>query len=431
MTLAEMRHKFNEAITGLEELRAKDEMSADDEARAQALINEINDLGPKIQLRKNMENATAEFVTKESRGTVAGVVPDERAAQHQQQQSRGPRKSIGQRMIESDDFKRLQERQGNGVATLELASLFEERTLVTTGSLPTDYLEPQRIPGFQRPSDPFGSLRDVLTVGQTNSDALIFFQETAFTNNAEVVGEATATDGTSGTKPESALSFDQKTSAVETIAHWIPITKQTLWNAPELRTYIEGRLIDGLRMVEDDQLLNGDGSSGNMTGLLNVSGVQALDGTYFAANPVAGAGTDNELFNRILRARTLIATVGRAQANFVVLNPMDHERLMVTTDAQQQYFGAGPFAAGNVPTLWGLRTVINENMAEGTALVGDGRQATIWDRMQAQVSVGTIDKQFIRNMLTLLAEERVGLTVFRPQAFAEVELDVTAAGGGD
>src|SRR5690606_18328331 len=116
---------------------------------------------------------------------------------------------------------------------------------------------------------------------------------------------------------------------------------------------------------------------------------------------------------------------------FVVLNPVDDERLMVTTDAQQPDFGAGPFAAGNVPTGWGLRTVVNENMAVGTALVGDGRQATIWDRMQAQVSGGTIDKQFIRNMLTLLAEERVGLTVFRPQAFAEVELDVTAAGGDD
>src|SRR5690606_39711197 len=105
----------------------------------------------------------------------------------------------------------------------------------------------------------------------------------------------------------------------------------------------------------------GDGSSGNMTGLLNVSGVQVLDGTYFTTNPVAGAGTDNELFNRILRARTLIATVGRAQANFVVLNPVDHERLMVTTDAQQQHFGAGPFAAGNVPTLDRKSTRLNSS----------------------------------------------------------------------
>jgi hypothetical protein len=48
--------------------------------------------------------------------------------------------------------------------------------------------------------------------------------------------------------------------------------------------------------------------------------------------------------------------------------------------------------------------------------------AAVWDRMQAQILVDTIDDQFVRNMLTLLAEERLALTVFRPAAFAEVAL---------
>lgn len=428
MNIKEMLGRMDKAIDDLTAIRAKEELTEQEEEQVRQLVAEVNDLGPKIKEWRATDANISEYQDgKRSNGAAGMLVAKGDAATVQQ---REVRKSLGERFVASDEFKTLQNLNGQGAARMGLESFhMEQRALVSTGTLPDDYLEPMRVPGIQRPSDPFGSLRDVLTVGQTDSDALIFFKETAFTNNAGVVGEATATGGETGLKSESALTFDQETSTVVTIAHWIPITKQTLWNAAEIRTYIEGRLIDGLKLAEDDQLLNGDGTSGNMTGLLETSGVQALDATYFTANPVADSGTVNELFNRILRARTLVATVGRAQANFVVLNPADHEVLQATTDAQRQYFGAGPFAAGNVPSLWGMRTVINERIAEGTALVGDGRQATIWDRMQAQVSAGLVGDQFIRNMLTLLAEERVGLTVFRPQAFAAVELAVTEAAG--
>jgi len=70
----------------------------------------------------------------------------------------------------------------------------------------------------------------------------------------------------------------------------------------------------------------------------------------------------------------------------------------------------------------GLRVVEDENIAEGKALVGDGRMAAVWDRMQAQILIDTIDDQFVRNMLTILAEERLALAVYRPAAFAHVEL---------
>ena len=427
--------------TELDELRQLDTLTDEQDSRVDAIITEINDLGEKLTRAINVENAarsageSAEFVRKqgESRGRVAGVQPiDGRAANPDNRTGDQPdRRSLGQRVFESDEFKALQQRQGQGVATFELESFHQERLqqrdLAHTGILPADYLEPMRIPGISRPDDPFGSLREVLNVGQTSSDSLIYFEESGFTNASAVVGEATATTGTTGLKPESAITFTQKTSDVATIAHWMPITRQMIWNAAELRTYIEGRLIDGLRLTEDEQLLTGDGTAGNMTGLLNTTDVQVLDdtgiaGSYFFDNPVADTTTDNGFFNRILRARQLIGTIGRARANFVVLNPADHEVAMTSTDAQQQYFGAGPFSAGNVATLWGLRTVINENQPAGRALVGDGRQATIWDRLQAQVQVGTINDQFVRNMLTLLAEERVGLTVFRPAAFADVTL---------
>ena len=426
MNLDKLRARMDAIIEEMEGLRAIDELSDEQESRVTELIGEMNDLGPKIRQAEQVDAMVSKHNEgKQSRGAVANMQPKGEGYQQRNQNRDDSYVSFGQRMIDSDEFKAVQEAGGRGVATIQL----EKRDLVTTGVLPDDYVEPMRIPGIQRPSDPFGSLRDVLTVGQTNSDALIYFRETSFTNAAAEVGEATATTGASGLKPESALTFDQVTESVVTIAHWIPITKQTLWNAPEIRSYIEGRLIDGLRMREDAQLLNGDGTGENLTGLLNVTGVQELDGAYFTANPLAN-NSNNENFNRVLRARTTIATVGRASANFVVMNPMDHETFMSTTDANHQYFGAGPFAAGNVPTLWGMRVVVNEHIDAGTVLVGDGRQATIFDRMQAQVSVGTIDDQFVRNQLTILAENRLGLAVFRPQAFAVVELAEAEEVGG-
>lgn len=437
----DIRAKLAALGTELEELRKLDTLTDDQDRRVDAIVTEINDLGERLVRAQNIEAASkaageaAQFVQSQaqSRGRISGVQPiDGRAANPESRGAEQPdTRSLGQRVFESDELKALQQRNGEGVASFRLASFHaerEQRSLVTAAGLPANYLEPMRIPGISRPDDVFGSLRDVLNVGVTNADSLIYFQEDVFTNNATEVAEATATawvdgdDAGDGYKPESAITFTEKTSAVATIAHWIPITRQMIWNAPELQSYIEGRLIDGLKLREDGQLLNGNGTAPNLRGLLNTTDVQTLDGTYFAANPVADEGTNNENFNRIKRADTLIATVGRARSNFVVLNPVDHERFMTSTDAMQQYFGAGPFSSGLVATLWGKRVVINENIAAGTALVGDGRHATIWDRMQAQVLVGTIDKQFVRNMLTLLAEERVGLTVFRPKAFAKVSL---------
>lgn len=415
MNTQDLMGRMDAVITELEDLRAQDTLTEDQNSRADQLMAELNDLGPKIQRSQAADAAIeAHKSNSQSRGSVANVQPKGEVRTQPE-----ARKSIGDTVVESDEYKQF---IASGGARGQFSVDVESRALVHTGTLPADYLEPMRIPGIMRGTDTFGSLRDVITVGQTDSDALIYFRETAFTNNAAAVGESSAMDATSGLKPESALTFNQVVDGVATIAHWIPITKQTLWNAPELRSYIEGRLIDGLNLEENDQLLNGNGTGDNLTGLLNVTGVQALDAAYFTANAVNDTGTDNENFNRVLRGRTMVSTVGRAQANFVVLNPVDHETFMASTDAQQQYFGAGPFAAGNVPTLWGMRAVVNENITAGSVLVGDGRQAMILDRMQATITAGWADKDFIQNRLRLLAEKRVGLAVFRPQAFAVVEL---------
>lgn len=414
--IEESRARLDTAITRADELRALESMTPEQETEFDTVVADLNYHAERLQA----------LTARAGSISISLEQPHELTGE-EREESRANYRTIGERFAEVEGLRTISKGQ---TINMDVGSGFfgeagpaGQRALVTEAGLPADYLPVQRLPGIRRPLDTFGSLRDVLTVMQINDGGGIqYFRENVFTNSAAEVAEATATTGTSGLKPESGITFTQETANVSIIAHWIPITKQTLMNAPELRSYIEGRLIDGLRLREDNELLNGDGVAPNIEGLLNVTGIQVLDAAYFTANPVADAGTDNENFNRVLRAKTLAATVGRARANFTVLNPIDHEVFMTSTDANQQYFGAGPFAAGLVPTLWGMPVISNENIAEGTALVGDGREAAILDRMAANVQAGWVNDDFIRNMIRLLAEEAVGLAVFRPAAFVEVAL---------
>jgi HK97 family phage major capsid protein len=433
--LIELRERMTRSLKELGELQTKEERSADDESRIDALLSEVNDLGPKIQRELKIAEATDTRSQYEAPGGRKVPGQGQPAAGAQPAEERDVR-SWGQRFAESDQ---VQQYSGRGKGQpFEVGSFYhagkdeaqhradmspqELRTLIYSGALSADMVRPQVVPGIFRGEDLQGTLRDVLINGTTDSDAIIYIRELLFTNAAAGVAEATATTGGTGLKPESALTFEQATAPVVTIAHWIPITRQAIEDAGQLQTYVEQRLLDGLRLEESDQLLNGAGTP-NLDGLLTITGTQTLDATYFGTTPVADEGTPNENFNRILRARTLVRTVGRARANFVVLNPADMEEFLAATDANQQYMGAGPFSAGGpIGTLWGLRVVEDENIAANTALVGDGRMAAVWDRMQAQILIDTIDDQFVRNMMTILAEERIALTVFRPAAFAEVTL---------
>lgn len=445
MTLKEMRERINVIAGELSALAKKEQRSQEEDSQLDTLLAEFNDLGPKIEREAGIQDAaTRAAKLGESQGR---QVPGPQGQEPLTDEARIDMRSLGRQFVESQSMKDYLARGGKRSAPAfeDGVSFYPEhrqramvqhqdgmtpqelRAVITTGNLPADYIRPQILSGFYRGDDLQGSLRDVLINGTTNSDAIVFFRELTYTNNAAGVPQATHTSGADETpvnasvKPESALTFEQVTAPVVTIAHWIPITRQTLQDAAQMQAYVEQRLLDGLRLVESDQLLNGNGGN-DLTGLLNTANVQDLDQTYFTGAAVADAGENNENFNRILRARTLIRTVGRARANFVVLNPADLEVFLSYTDGNLQYFGAGPFSGTGITQLWGLRVVEDENLTAGSAVVGDGRMAAVWDRMQSQIFIDTIDDQFIRNMLTILAEERLALTVFRPQAFAIVDL---------
>jgi HK97 family phage major capsid protein len=263
---------------------------------------------------------------------------------------------------------------------------------------------------FQRPL----MIRDVITTGTTGTDSVEYVKVTGFTNAASPTAEATAASGTTGTKPESALTFIRASAPVVTIAHWVPITNRALSDAGQIRTIVDNFLRYGLEEQIEDQIISGTGTSEDFTGL----------STLADNNEVQDQAWSTDLITTLRKARTLVATNGRARANAYLLNPADTERLDLATAASAgTYFYGGPAnAAYNVPRVWGVPIVETEAVPSGFGYVGDFRQCVLWEREQASVSVGTINDQFVRNLRTILAEVRAAFGVFRPAAIVRIDL---------
>ena len=272
------------------------------------------------------------------------------------------------------------------------------------------------------------TVRQLCTNINIESDTFEFVQITAKTNNAAAVAEAANTnppaisgaspgpytqtlDAAGGYKPESALTLAVVTSPVETIAHFIPVTRRAAADAGQIRGLIDAFLLDGLREEEEDQILNGNGTSPNLRGILNTVGI----------NTVGSAGTD---IDAIVDAIRVTRVTGRRNPTAVVMHPNDwfSTGFLLAKDTAGNYLIGDPRASvDQLNQLWGLRVVVSEAMTENTALVGDFRQAIVADRQQSTIYVTDSHADwFVRNILAVLAEERLGFGVRDPQAFTTV-----------
>lgn len=271
------------------------------------------------------------------------------------------------------------------------------------------------------------TIRNLVSNRRTTSDTVEFVQETSHTNAAAVVAEATSSaaptapagasggalvnNAGGGYKPEGAWAFAVSTAVVKTIAEWVPVTKRALADVAQLEGLINDELRADIAEEEEDQILNGNGSGENFTGIVNTSGIQTQ-------------AWATDLFTTVRKGVTKARTVGRVNPNALVLNPADAERVDLAKDGNDRYYYGGPQAIGQ-RTLWGIPVVESESQAEGTGLLGDFSKAVVWDREQTTVTMTDSHADFfIRNLVAILAEERLAFGVVRPSAF--VSLDLTA-----
>lgn len=307
-------------------------------------------------------------------------------------------KSLGQKYIEQDGLKDFAENGRNGQKfDWETKATITTSTANAAGSAgaalqafrdPTITPLPQRRP----------VVRDLLPVIQMTGSSVEVVSVKARNNNAAPVAETAA-------KPESDLQLELQTVNARVIAHWMKASRQVLSDLPQLQGLIDTELLDGLMLAEENQLLNGSGTGQNLQGLIPSA-------TAFAA-PITIA--DPTMLDTVQLA-LLQSALAEYPANGVIMHPADWARITMLKDADGNYIMGQP-GTTIAQRLWGLPVVTTQAVPVDKFLVGDFRRAaTLYDRWSARVETGYVNDDFTKNMVTILAEERLAQAIKAPKA---------------
>lgn len=309
------------------------------------------------------------------------------------------RKSAGEQFAEAENVKNfLSSDPSSGRVDLRLKATLTSLTTDAAGSV-GDAINQTRLPGILPLAQRRMTVRDLLSPGRMDGSTLEYVKETGFTNAAAMVAEGAA-------KPESDIKLDLVTTSAKVIAHWMKASKQVLSDISQLKSIIDQRLLYGLAYVEENQILNGDGTGQNLNGIVTQA-------TAFSA-PITIA--DLNKFD-VLRLAMLQAALAEYPATGHVLHPSDWAEMETLKDSEGRYLIGNPQGTAS-PSLWGLPVVTTQAMPVGDFLTGAFMLgAQLFDRWDARVETGFVNDDFTKNLVTILAEERVALAVYRPEAF--------------
>lgn len=239
------------------------------------------------------------------------------------------------------------------------------------------------------------TIRALLPVINIGSGTVEYVQQDSRPTGAAPVAEGAA-------KPESNMTFSLETSTARVIAHWIKASRQVLEDAPQLSSMIDLELRYGLALAEEVQILNGDGTGQNLNGLMT-------NATAFTdAAGIIGAGAN---YIDVIGAAILQSALADFPPTGVVVHWADWWRMLLTKDGEGNYILGSPQSMA-MPQMWGLPVIPTKAIAAGNFLVGSFETAaTLYDRWSPRVEVGYVNDDFTKNMVTILAEQRVALAV--------------------
>lgn len=308
--------------------------------------------------------------------------------------------TLGAELVGSDEFKRFAE---NGFSRSERARIETKATLTnSTAAAPGSLggaLEATRLPGdIELPRRPM-TIRSLFAQGTMDGQTIEFIREHSWTNSAAMVAEGAA-------KPQSDFRLEMISASAKVIAHTMKASRQALTDVAAIRSMIDSRLGYGLDLVEENQLLNGDGTGQNLLGVIP----QATAYT----SPLAGADTTSIDKIRLMMLQSALALL---PSDGIVMHPADWAWIELLKDTTGYYIIGQP--QGTIsPTMWGLPVVPSLAMSIDKVLVGAFRTgAQIFDRWTTMIEVGYENDDFTKNLVTILAERRLVLATYRPGAF--------------
>jgi len=314
-------------------------------------------------------------------------------------------KSAGELFTESDAYKAALAANPNAPQTglVDVKGFFPSgrKELTSATGSGGNLVIADRMPGVV--FDPLQrmTIRNLLNTRPTQSNSIEYVEMTGFTNNAAPRAEGALA-------AESNITFETKNATVKNIAHYVVATNNILADAGELQNIIDTQLLYGLQLEEESQILYGDGLGENLLGLMVNTGVQNLG--------IMGATK-----NRIEHIRSAFTKVRLAEmaATGLVLHPEDWEAIEMAKGSDGHYLWIN-VNDGGVQRLFRVPVVDTTAVVPGEFLTGAfGMGAQLRDREQAGIRIGEPNDFFLRGKKAVLAEERVALVTYRPEAFVK------------
>lgn len=336
--------------------------------------------------------------------------------------SQNETKSLGQAFTESEQFKAAVEQGANATPRVSMQRKDISNLSASAGAL----VRPDRDPTvYRNPSRPT-RIRDLIPSIPTSSNSVEVMRQNVFTNNAAPQGTTSGIGGGEfASKAKSNITWELVSYPVRTVAHWVPASRQVLSDAPMLQSLIDTELNYGLDLQSDEQLLRGDGSGQNLTGLMVDTGVSDIgelpSGTATADVPAA-------MINHIRKAVTECQKNEYYNTNGIVLNPEDWATLETAKATDGHYLLMQFPANGANQQIWRMPVVVTNAMQVGEFLLGDWTMgAKIYEREDVSVRVSeSHGTYFTENAVAILAEERLAFGVNLPKAFCKGAFSVAA-----
>lgn len=212
------------------------------------------------------------------------------------------------------------------------------------------------------------------------------------------------------------------TEAIKKIGTFWKDSDELLADAPRLAQHINERADYLMDIVEEDQLFAGNGSSANITGLINRSGLQVI---YYDPTSIL------DLLLKIKSAKKFIKKLTPGfRADGILISDDDWDSLTSLRDNNNQFLAGGPFYGmyGNTqvaeePPLWGLRSVPSQATQEGLVVVGAWRLggSVLRNGGRSVEVTNSNEADFTYGRVTFRTTERVGLKVPYPKAFMKLK----------
>lgn len=283
-------------------------------------------------------------------------------------------RTAGEAFVGSDEF-----RSYNGSGSSARVNVELRATIDSTTEPGSAWLVPNRLVA---PSARFStSLLDVFNRIIVSSN-VVDVVKTGIAPEAEVVAEG-------GLKPEATLVSTVESKSLDTVAHYVNATRQTLEDSSALRGWIDGQLLQGVYRK------------------LNSLAAAALTGATLPA------ATGADLLSAIRIGIGKVEDAGFAPTA-IVLNSADYAALDVDMVGKTL---DGDRMRGS---YWGLPVVSSSAVTAGTAYVGDfSAGSAFFDRNVASVYVtDSHDANFVSNIITILGEARAAAEIINANAFA-------------